>query len=549
MTDIEIAKKNKMSPIKTIGKKLNIEKSLEYYGKYKVKIDVEKINSKKKGKLVLVTAISPTPYGEGKTTVSIGLADALNKLKKNAVLALREPSMGPVFGLKGGATGGGKSQVQPMEEINLHFTGDFHAITSANNLLSAAIDNHLYQGNLLNIDPKTICFYRVMDMNDRALRLINVGLSSNKEVKREDKFQITAASEIMTILCLSEDLKDLKRRLDQILVGYTYDGKAIYAKDLNVSNAMAVILKDAMKPNLVQTLEHTPAIIHGGPFANIAHGCNSIIATKTAMSLGDYVITEAGFGSDLGGEKFLDLKCTKASLAPNAIVLVVTIKALKYNGGVSKQDITKKNIKAIKEGIGNLQVHMENMQKYGIPVVVCLNKYNTDKKEEVSAVKEFCESHGATFAVSEAYKKGGSGAKDLAEKVIAATNKKSNFSPIYNKEMKITEKIDLLAKEIYRAKEVIYSSNAKEEIKRIEKLGRDNLQICIAKTQYSITDDAKKLGAPIGSTINVREVRLYNGAEFITVLLGDIVTMPGLPKVSAYENIKLNEDNEIEGIF
>ena len=549
MTDIEIAKKNKMHKIKSIGKKLNVENLLEYYGDYKAKIDYEKIKTNKKGKLVLVTAISPTPYGEGKTTVSIGLADALNKLNKNAVLALREPSMGPVFGLKGGATGGGKSQIQPMEEINLHFTGDFHAITSANNLLSAAIDNHLYFGNKLNINPDTICFYRAMDMNDRALRLINVGLSSAKETQRKDKFQITAASEIMTILCLSSDILDLERRLDQILVGYTYEGKAVYAKDLNVSNAMAVILKEALKPNLVQTLEHTPAIVHGGPFANIAHGCNSIIATKTALSLGDYVITEAGFGSDLGGEKFLDLKCPKAGLLPDAIVLVATIKALKYNGGVLKQDITKKNLSALRKGIGNLQIHMENMQKFGIPVVVCLNKYNTDKTDEIEYVKKFCENHGAIFSVSEAYKKGGRGAIPLAEKVIEATNKKSNFKPIYDKEMKIIDKINFLAKEIYRAKEIIYSDEAKEEIKKIEALGRDKLPICIAKTQYSITDDANKLGAPINEDIHVREVRLYNGAEFITVLLGDIMTMPGLPKVPAYENILINENNEIDGIF
>lgn len=549
MEDIEIAQMNKMYEIKRIGKKLGISDSLEYYGKYKAKIDLSKIENNKEGKLVLVTAISPTPYGEGKTTVSIGLADALNKLKKNAVLALREPSMGPVFGLKGGATGGGYSQVQPMDEINLHFTGDFHAITSANNLLSAAIDNHLYQGNMLNIDEKTICFYRTMDMNDRALRTINVGLDSKKEITRQDKFQITAASEIMTILCLSTDYKDLKRRLDQIIIGYSKEGKVLYAKDLNVSNAMAVILREAMKPNLVQTLEHTPAIIHGGPFANIAHGCNSIIATKTALKLGDYVITEAGFGADLGAEKFLDLKCEKANIHPDAIVLVTTIKALKYNGGVSKDKINEKNISALKEGSGNLEVHIENMQKYGIPVIVCLNKYTTDNLEEIKFVKEFCLSKGAEFEVSTAYSKGGKGAINLANKVLEATEEKNNYKRIYNINSSIKDKINTLAHEIYRAKDIEYSDVALEQIKKIEKLKRDKLPICIAKTQYSITDDAKKLGAPINSTIHVKEVRLYNGAEFITVLLGDIMTMPGLPKIPAYENIKLNELDEIEGIF
>lgn len=549
MEDIEIAQKNKMYEIKKIGKKLGITDSLEYYGKYKAKIDTSKIINKNEGKLILVTAISPTPYGEGKTTVSIGLADALNKLKKNAILALREPSMGPVFGLKGGATGGGYSQVQPMEEINLHFTGDFHAITSANNLLCAAIDNHLYQGNKLNIDEKTICFYRTMDMNDRALRTINVGLDSKKEVTRQDKFQITAASEIMTILCLASDHKDLERRLDQIIIGYNKAGKVLYAKDLNVSNAMAVILKDAMKPNLVQTLEHTPAIIHGGPFANIAHGCNSIIATKTALKLGDYVITEAGFGADLGAEKFLDLKCEKASIHPDAIVLVSTIKALKYNGGVPKEKINEKNLMALKEGISNLEVHIENMQKFGVPVVVCLNKYTNDNLEEINFIKDFCISKGARFEVSLAYSKGGKGAINLANKVLEATEEKNNYKRIYNINSSIKDKINTLAHEIYRAKDIEYTDKALEQIKKIEQLKRDKLPICIAKTQYSITDDAKKLGAPINSTIHVKEVRLYNGAEFITVLLGDIVTMPGLPKEPAYENIKLNELNETIGIF
>lgn len=549
MTDIEIAKNNKMYSIKEIGKKLGIENLLECYGKYKAKIDFNKIKSKEEGKLILVTAISPTPYGEGKTTVSIGLADALNKLNKNAVLALREPSMGPVFGLKGGATGGGMSQIQPMEDINLHFTGDFHAITCANNLLSAAIDNHLYQGNNLNINEETICFNRVMDHNDRALREIQIGLSSKKEIKRTDRFQITAASEIMTILCLSENELDLKRRLDQILIGYTYDNKPLYAKDLKVSDAMSVILKDAIKPNLVQTLEHTPAIVHGGPFANIAHGCNSIIATKTALKLSEYTITEAGFGSDLGGEKFLDLKCKKFNLNPSAIVLVATIKALKYNGGVKKEEINKENIEALKKGISNLEVHIENLQKFGIPVIVCLNKYDNDAESEIEYIKEFCTSKNAKFAISTAYINGGSGAIDLAKEVINETNKVSILKPIYEKEMTIKEKIEKLSQEIYRAKEIIYTEEALKQIEKIEKLERDKLPICVAKTQYSISDNPKLLGSPLGNTIHVKEIRLYNGAEFITVLLGDIMTMPGLPKVPAYEQIKLNEKNEIEGIF
>ncbi len=549
MSDIEIARSIKMDNISDISIKLGINNNIELYGKYKAKINYDEIDGMEDGKLILVTAISPTPYGEGKTTVSIGLADALNKLNKNVVLALREPSMGPVFGMKGGATGGGYSQVVPMEDINLHFTGDFHAITSANNLLSAAIDNHLYHGNVLEINPDTICFNRVMDMNDRSLRTVQVGLSSKKEVKRFDHFQITAASEIMTILCLSSDMKDLKRRLDQILVGYNYQGEAIYAKDLQVSGAMAVILKEAMKPNLVQTLEHTPAIIHGGPFANIAHGCNSIIATKCALKLGDYVVTEAGFGSDLGGEKFLDLKCPKANIKPSAVVLVATVKALKYNGGVIKEEITKKNVEALSSGIVNLGIHLENMQKYGVPVVVCLNKYDTDLDEEIKFIKNYCLKKGARFSVSNAYSMGGKGAIDLAEEVLDLVEIDNNYKPIYNNDLSIKEKILKIAQEIYRAREVVYSDEAFEQIKKIEELGRDKLPICVAKTQYSITDNANLLGAPIGEDIHVREVRLYNGAEFITVLLGDIMTMPGLPKKSAYESIYINSNDEIEGIF
>jgi len=548
MTDIEIANSMQMKEISEIGKKLGIEELLEYYGKYKAKIEFDKIKSNKTGKLVLVTAISPTPYGEGKTTVSIGLADALNKLNKNSILALREPSMGPVFGLKGGATGGGYSQVVPMEDINLHFTGDFHAITAANNLLCAAIDNHLFQGNSLKIDPQKICFKRVLDMNDRALRVVNVGMSSSKEIVRKDEFQITAASEIMTILCLSENLDDLKRRLEQILIGYTFDDEPLFAKDLNVSGAMAVILKDAIKPNLVQTLEGTPAIIHGGPFANIAHGCNSIIATKTALKLGDYVVTEAGFGSDLGGEKFLDLKCHKGNLVPNTIVIVATIKALKYNANVNKEDILLKDLDALKNGICNLGVHIDNMKKYGIPVVVALNQYQTDDLEEIEFVNKYCLEKKVLFAVSTAYLDGGTGAIKLAEKVIEASRMDNYFKRIYDDELSIKEKIMILAKEIYRASDVQYTEEALKQIAQIESINRDKLPICVAKTQYSITDDAKLLGAPDGSTIHVREVRLYNGAEFIAVLLGNIMTMPGLPKVPAYENIDLL-DNKIIGIF
>jgi len=548
MTDIEIARNNKMKKISELGEQLGIASELEYYGNYKAKINYSNINREANGNLILVTAISPTPYGEGKTTVSIGLADALNKINKQTILTLREPSMGPVFGLKGGATGGGYSQVVPMEDINLHFTGDFHAITTANNLLSAAIDNHIYHGNSLNINPNKIFFKRVMDMNDRALRVVNVGLSSKKEVIREDQFQITAASEIMTVLCLAEDLDDLKRRLDQILVGYTYNDTAVYSKDLAVSGAMAVILKDALKPNLVQTLEHTPAIIHGGPFANIAHGCNSIIATKTALKLADYVITEAGFGSDLGGEKFLNLKCRKGRLTPSAIVLVATVKALKYNGAIEQSEISTKNMSALENGIVNLGIHIENLQKFGVPVVVCLNKYETDDSEEIEFINNYCLDKGTLFAISTAYKDGGSGAISLAQKVIEAVEMPNKFKPIYDETLPIKDKISILAKEIYHAANIEYSDCALAQIKDIENLGRDKLPICVAKTQYSITDDASLLGAPLDTTIHVREVRLYNGAEFIVVLLGNIMTMPGLPKVPAYEKIYLESGN-IMGIF
>lgn len=549
MTDIEIARKARKKPIRSIGKALGIDATLEYYGTDKAKINVKKIAKSTNGKLILVTAISPTPYGEGKTTVSIGLGDAFHRLGDNVILALREPSMGPVFGLKGGATGGGKSQVVPMEEINLHFTGDFHAITSANNLLCAAIDNHLFQGNELNINPESICFFRCMDMNDRALRKIQIGLSMKNEIPRYESFQITAASEIMTILCLSENEQDLRRRLDQILIGYTYDNTPIYAKDLDVTGAMTVLLKEAMKPNLVQTLEHTPVIIHGGPFANIAHGCNSIIATKTALKLGDYVITEAGFGSDLGAEKFLDIKCRKAKINPDAIVLVATIKALKYNAGISKENILEENPMAVREGLPNLQVHIENMKKYGVPVVVCLNKFESDTQKEIDVLIDFCEENEISLAISTAYKDGGKGAIELANVLKEEMKQNYRFQTLYDENLEIKEKIAILAHDIYRSNKIEYSKEAEEQISQIEKLGRNHLPICVAKTQYSISDDAKLLNAPIGNTIHVRSVRLYNGAEFITILLGNIVTMPGLPKIPAYEAIDLDAKENIRGIF
>lgn len=548
MEDIEIAHNNKINNIKTIAKKLHIENNIELYGKYKAKINYEDIKQNKNGKLILVTATSPTPYGEGKTTVSIGLADAMHKLDKSVCLALREPSMGPVFGLKGGATGGGMSQVVPMEDINLHFTGDFHAITSANNLLCAAIDNHLYQGNKLNINPETISFYRCMDMNDRALRNAEIGTSLKKEIKRMDHFQITAASEIMMIFCMSKDLKDLKERLNRILIGYTYDNKPVYAADLKVADAMSVLLKDALKPNLVQTLEHTPAIIHGGPFANIAHGCNSIIATNTALKLADYVITEAGFGSDLGAEKFLDIKCPIAGIKPSAIVLVTTIKALKYNGGIPKEEILKENIEGLKKGIPNLEIHINNLNQYHIPVIVCLNKFNTDTPNEIKLIKETCEKNNAEFVESLAYTKGGKGAVELANKIFDLKDT-NEYKPLYDYNLPIKDKIELIAKNIYHSNNIEYTEKSLEQINNINKLKRNNLPICIAKTQYSISDDPASLGAPINNTIHVKEVRLYNGASFITVLLGSIVTMPGLPKEPAYEDIKLNNINEIEGIF
>ena len=549
-TDIVISNNCKKENIIDVAKKIGLEESqIEQYGKYKAKINVENLQSKKESKLILVTAINPTPYGEGKTTVSIGLADALNHIGKKCLLVLREPSLGPVFGVKGGATGGGYSQVVPMEDINLHFNGDFHAITTANNLLCAAIDNHIMQGNELNINPEEIKFKRAMDMNDRALRITTIGIGEKNGQERQDGFNITAASEIMALLCLAKDIKDLKSKLENILVGYTFDNKPIFAKDLKVAGAMTVLLKDAIKPNLVQTLENNPVIIHGGPFANIAHGCNTIIATKTGLSLSDYVVTEAGFGADLGAEKFFDIKCRKAGLKPDAVVLVATIKALKYNGGVNQEDIKKENVDAVKLGLSNLKVHIENLKKYNANIVVCVNKYDTDTNEEIETVIKCCEDLDVDVAVSNAYVDGGKGAVQLAEKVIEQCNKENNFKLLYNEQETIKEKIEKVSKEIYRAGTIKYTDKAEAEIENIQKIGYDKLPICIAKTQYSISDDKDKLGAPKDYEITVKDVRLYSGAGFITVLLGDIMTMPGLSKKPALESIDITEDGEIIGIF
>ncbi len=553
-SDIEIAQNATMKPIYEIADMVGIdEKYLEPYGKYKAKLNEDLLKSledKEDGKLVLVTAINPTPAGEGKTTISVGLGQALNKINKKAVIALREPSLGPVFGIKGGAAGGGYSQVVPMEDINLHFTGDMHAITAANNLLCAIIDNHLQQGNALRIDQRRILFKRCMDMNDRALRFVNVGLGGKiNGIPREDGFQITVASEIMAILCLASDIHDLKKRLGDILVAYSYDNEPIYCRDLGVNGAMAALMKDAIKPNLVQTLENTPAIMHGGPFANIAHGCNSVKATKTALKLGDYAITEAGFGSDLGAEKFLDIKCRYAGLKPNCIVIVATIRALKYNGGVAKQDLSNENVDAVKEGVKNLEVHIENMQKYGVPVVVAINRFLTDTDAEIEVLSNSCKNLGCEFSLAEVFAKGGEGGVDLAQKVVAACEKPSNFKLLYDEKLPIKEKILTVAKEIYRAKDVAYTPNANKSIAEIEKLGLDKLPICVAKTQYSLSDDQTKLGAPKDFTITVKEVKVSAGAGFIVVYTGDIMTMPGLPKAPAAMKIDINEKGEIEGLF
>ena len=553
MTDIEIARNTRLNPITEIAQNLGIkENELEQYGKYKAKINEEafkRLKNEKDGKLVLVTAISPTPMGEGKTTVSIAIADGLRKINKNAVLALREPSLGPVFGLKGGATGGGKVQVAPMEDINLHFTGDIHAMTAANNLLSAMIDNHIYFGNELKI--KKVIWKRCMDLNDRQLRTVNTGLSGEKKiVPREDGFDITVASEIMAIVCLAEDLRDLKQKLGNILIGYNEEDKPVFARDLKADGALTVLLKDAINPNLVQTLEHTPAIIHGGPFANIAHGCNSIRATKLAMKLGDYVVTEAGFGSDLGAEKFLDIKCRKANLKPDAVVCVATIKAIKYHGGALKENVQKEDMEALKKGMHNLFVHIENMKKvYGMPTIVALNRYLTDTEEELEFVKQEVEAKGYEFSLVEGWAKGGEGAIDIAEKLVNLTEQPSELHYSYESNQDIKTKVLNVAQKIYRAKDVEFSDEALENIKKIEELGYSNLPVCIAKTQYSLSDDDKNLLCDNDYNIHVRDVILKTGAGFIVVLAGKIMTMPGLPRVPAAENIDIDENGEIVGIF
>ena len=555
-TDIEIAHEAKMLPISDIASKLGIEDSeLELYGNYKAKINdsfLKRTADRKNGKLILVTAINPTPAGEGKTTTTVGLGMAMNKIGKNAIIALREPSLGPVFGVKGGAAGGGYAQVVPMEDINLHFTGDFHAITAANNLLSAMIDNHLQQGNELGIDPRRILFARVTDTNDRALRNVIVGLGSKVDgIPRQDKFMITVASEIMAILCLAESISDLKERLGNILVAYTYSGAPVYCRELRANGAMAALLKDAIKPNLVQTLENTPALIHGGPFANIAHGCNSVRATKLALKLCDYTITEAGFGADLGAEKFLDIKCRKAGLTPDAVVIVATVRALKYNGGVPKAELSAENLDALKVGASNLEAHIDNIRKFGLPVVVAINRFGTDTDAELSYVEEICRAKGADFSLSEVFAKGGEGGIDLATKVIAACEKEKSFKLTYEDNCSIKEKIEAVAKNIYGAGEVKYDAAALKNIAEIEALDPkySTFPICVAKTQYSLSDDASKLGRPQGFTLTVREVKLSAGAEFIVVLTGAIMTMPGLPKAPAAFNIDVDDDGNITGLF
>ena len=554
LTDIEIAQQCAMKPIAEIASELNIRpEELEPYGHYKAKLSdslFDRLADRPNGKLVLVTAINPTPAGEGKTTTTVGLGQAMKKIGKNAIIALREPSLGPVFGIKGGAAGGGYAQVVPMEDINLHFTGDMHAITAANNLLCAILDNHLQQGNELGIDPRRVLFKRCMDMNDRALRNTIVGLGGKANgVVREDGFQITVASEVMAILCLAADLQDLKERLGNILVAYTYDNKPVYAKDLKVNGSMAVLLKDAIKPNLVQTLENTPALMHGGPFANIAHGCNSVRATKLALKLADYTITEAGFGSDLGAEKFLDIKCRYAGIAPSAIVVVATLRALKYNGGVPKADTAKPNVEALKAGLCNLAAHVENMKKFGVPVVVAINHFLTDTDEEIEVLENYCRENDVEFALSDVFAKGGEGGKELAEKVVKACEKPANFAPIYSLDLSIKEKIETISKEIYGADGVDYSAAASKAIADIEKLGYSKLPVCMAKTQYSLSDDANKLGRPTGFRINIREVKVSAGAGFVVALAGAIMTMPGLGKDPAAYRIDIDADGQIHGLF
>ncbi|WP_459479852.1 formate--tetrahydrofolate ligase [Clostridium saccharoperbutylacetonicum] len=554
-SDIQIAQEAKMEPIKNVAEKLGLcEEDIEYYGKYKCKISLdvyEKVKNNKNGKLVLVTAINPTPAGEGKSTVTVGLGQAMNKLGKNAVIALREPSLGPVFGVKGGAAGGGYAQVVPMEDINLHFTGDMHAITSANNLLSAAIDNHIHQGNILGIDSRRIVFKRVMDMNDRALRHIVVGMGGKVNgFVREDGFNITVASEIMAILCLASDLEDLKQRMGNIVVAYNLEGAPVYAKELEVQGAMALLMKDAIKPNLVQTLENTPALIHGGPFANIAHGCNSIMATKLALKLGDVVITEAGFGADLGAEKFFDIKCRYGDLRPECVVIVATIRALKHHGGIAKTELNVPNVEALSKGIANLEKQIENIKKFNVKPVVAINKFVTDSAEEVEFIKEFCNKIGVQVALCDVWAKGGEGGVELGNIVLnILENNDSKFAPIYSKEESIENKIMTIAREIYGADKVNYTLAAKKQIAELEKFELDKLPICMAKTQYSLSDNPSLLARPNGFDITVKEVRVSNGAGFIVVQTGDIMTMPGLPKVPAANKMDVLKDGEIVGLF
>ena len=554
-SDIEIAQEAVMQPIKEVAAAYGIgEDDLELYGKYKAKLTDElweQVKDRPNGKLVLVTAINPTPAGEGKTTITVGLGEAFAKMNKKAIIALREPSLGPCFGIKGGAAGGGYAQVLPMEDLNLHFTGDFHAITSANNLLAAMLDNHIQQGNALGIDPRNIVWKRCVDMNDRVLRNIVVGLGNKMDgMVREDHFVITVASEIMAILCLADDLADLKRRLGRIIVAYTFEGNPVTADDLQATGAMTALLKDAIKPNMIQTLEHTPALVHGGPFANIAHGCNSVRATKLALKISDITITEAGFGADLGAEKFMDIKCRKAGLKPDAVVLVATVRALKYNGGVAKQDLGEENLEALKKGIVNLEKHIENIQKYGVPVVVTLNSFVTDTEAENEFIRSFCEERDCEFALAKVWEKGGEGGIELAEKVLdTLENKESNFHVLYEDELSLTEKIEKISKEIYGANGVVYEPAAKKQLAKIEEMGFGHFPICMAKNQYSLSDDAKKLGRPENFDIHIREVYVSAGAGFVVALTGAVMTMPGLPKVPAANNIDVTDDGKITGLF
>ncbi len=553
-TDIQIAQGSTMKLIKEIGEKIGLtENDLDYYGKYKAKISLDVLKrapKNKEAKLILVTAINPTPAGEGKSTVTVGLGQALTKIGKNAIIALREPSLGPVFGVKGGAAGGGYAQVVPMEDINLHFTGDMHAITTTNNLLSAIIDNHIHQGNALNIDVRRVVFKRVLDMNDRALRKVNVALGGKPNgFPREDGFMITVASEVMAILCLATSLEDLKERMGNILIGYNLSGEPVFAKELGVEGAMALLMKDAIKPNLVQTLENTPAIIHGGPFANIAHGCNSILATKTALSLGDYVVTEAGFGADLGAEKFLDIKCRFGELKPSCVVIVATIRALKHHGGAKKENLKDPDVNALKKGMVNLDKQIENIRKFGLEPIVAINRFSSDSDDELKYLKEAMETNQVEVSLTEVFEKGGAGGVDLAEKVVKVCDKKSNFKVLYDVKLPIKEKIETIVREIYGGSSVAYSTSADKTILEIEKWGLSDKPICMAKTQYSLSDNPKLLGAPKGFEVKINEVKLSNGAGFIVCLTGDIMTMPGLPKIPAANHMDIDEEGNIVGLF